>query len=77
MSVTCLVFQVEKCVDGWEDDGRGCSEADTMQLQPLIGTVTSFDGDFGYVNESTYFSQHSLSDGTDNLHTFKTKLGLK
>uniref|UniRef100_A0A3P9MID8 RNA helicase n=1 Tax=Oryzias latipes TaxID=8090 RepID=A0A3P9MID8_ORYLA len=55
--------RVEKCVDGWEDDGRGCSEADTMQLQPLIGTVTSFDGDFGYVNESTYFSQHSLSDG--------------
>uniref|UniRef100_A0AAQ6ANW8 Mov10 like RISC complex RNA helicase 1 n=1 Tax=Amphiprion ocellaris TaxID=80972 RepID=A0AAQ6ANW8_AMPOC len=29
--------------------------ADSMQLRPLIGTVTSFDGNGGYINQTTYF----------------------
>ncbi|RVE71576.1 hypothetical protein OJAV_G00053290 [Oryzias javanicus] len=56
-------IRVEKCADAWENDGRHSSEGDSMRLQLLIGTVTSFDGDCGYINETTFFSQHSLSEG--------------
>lgn len=58
------VIQVEKSADAWEDGGRTSLEADGMQLRPLIGTVTSFDGDGGYINQTTYFPRYSLWEGT-------------
>ncbi|XP_054476043.1 RNA helicase Mov10l1 [Anoplopoma fimbria] len=56
-------LRVEKSADAWEDGGRTSLEADRMQLRPLIGTVTSFDGDGGYINQTTYFPRCSLWDG--------------
>ncbi|XP_047452649.1 RNA helicase Mov10l1 [Mugil cephalus] len=56
-------LRVEKSADAWEDGGSTSLEADTMQLRPLIGTVTSFDGDGGYINQTTYFSSGSLWEG--------------
>lgn len=56
-------LRVEKSADAWEDGGKSSLETDTMQLRPLIGTVTAFDGDGGYINQNTYFARHSLSDG--------------
>ncbi|XP_040894189.1 RNA helicase Mov10l1 [Toxotes jaculatrix] len=60
-------LRVEKCADAWEDGGRTSLEADTMQLRPLIGTVTSFDGDGGYINQTTYFPRCSLWEGYEPM----------
>lgn len=56
---------MEKSADAWEDGGRTSLEADSMQLRPLIGTVTSLDGDGGYINQTTYFPRYSLWEGAD------------
>uniref|UniRef100_UPI0037E73AEA RNA helicase Mov10l1 n=1 Tax=Semicossyphus pulcher TaxID=241346 RepID=UPI0037E73AEA len=55
--------RVEKNADDWEDGGRTSLESDSMQLRPLIGTVTSFDGDGGHINQTTYFPRDSLWEG--------------
>ncbi|KAG7230949.1 hypothetical protein INR49_024978, partial [Caranx melampygus] len=55
-------LRVEKSPDAWDDGGGASLEADNMQLRPLIGTVTSFDGDGGYINQTTYFPRCSLWD---------------
>ncbi|XP_032405891.1 RNA helicase Mov10l1-like [Xiphophorus hellerii] len=60
-------LRVEKSADAWEDGGRTSLEADSMQLRPLIGTVTSFDGDSGYINQTTYFTRYSLSEGYEPM----------
>lgn len=57
------VVKVEKSADAWEDEGKASLEADTLRLQPLIGTVTSYDGAGGYINQTTYFSRYTLSEG--------------
>ncbi|XP_035520313.1 RNA helicase Mov10l1 [Morone saxatilis] len=59
--------RVEKSADAWEDGGRTSLEADSMQLRPLIGTVTSFDGDGGYINQTTYFPRCSLWEGYEPM----------
>uniref|UniRef100_A0A8D3C2Z9 RNA helicase Mov10l1 n=1 Tax=Scophthalmus maximus TaxID=52904 RepID=A0A8D3C2Z9_SCOMX len=41
--------------------------SDCMQLRPLIGTVTSFEGDGGYINQTTYFPRHSLWEGYEPM----------
>ncbi|XP_062277505.1 RNA helicase Mov10l1 [Scomber scombrus] len=38
-----------------------------MQLRPLIGTVTSFDGDGGHINQTTYFPRYSLWEGYEPM----------
>uniref|UniRef100_A0A671YK80 Mov10 like RISC complex RNA helicase 1 n=1 Tax=Sparus aurata TaxID=8175 RepID=A0A671YK80_SPAAU len=43
------------------------STSDGMQLRPLIGTVTSFDGDGGYINQTTYFPRYSLWEGYEPM----------
>ncbi|XP_071350088.1 RNA helicase Mov10l1 isoform X2 [Trachinotus anak] len=60
-------LRVEKSADAWEDGGRSSLEADSMQLRPLIGTVTSFDGDGGYINQTTYFPRCSLWEGYEPM----------
>ncbi|GAA6223939.1 RNA helicase Mov10l1 isoform X1 [Lates japonicus] len=60
-------LRVEKSADAWEDGGRTSLEADTMQLRPLIGTVTSFNGDGGYINQTTYFPRYSLWEGYEPM----------
>uniref|UniRef100_A0A3Q1ETR1 RNA helicase n=1 Tax=Acanthochromis polyacanthus TaxID=80966 RepID=A0A3Q1ETR1_9TELE len=60
-------LRVEKSADTWEDGGRSSLEADSMQLRPLIGTVTSFDGNGGYINQTTYFLRHSLWEGYEPM----------
>ncbi|XP_042352397.1 RNA helicase Mov10l1 isoform X2 [Plectropomus leopardus] len=60
-------LRVEKSADAWEDGGASSLEADTMQLRPLIGTVTSFDGDGGYINQTTYFPRSSLWEGYEPM----------
>ncbi|XP_055011707.1 RNA helicase Mov10l1 [Boleophthalmus pectinirostris] len=60
-------LRVEKFADAWEDGGKSSLEADTMQLRPLIGTVTSYDGERGYINQNTYFSRHSLWEGYEPM----------
>ncbi|XP_023180568.1 RNA helicase Mov10l1 [Xiphophorus maculatus] len=60
-------LRVEKSADAWEDGGRTSLEADSMQLRPLIGTVTSFEGDSGYINQTTYFTRYSLSEGYEPM----------
>ena len=57
------VLQVEKTMDTWEGKG-GDSESDSMKLRPLIGTVTSFSGDSGLINQTTFFPRQSLWEGT-------------
>ncbi|XP_070828887.1 RNA helicase Mov10l1 [Chaetodon trifascialis] len=59
--------RVEKSADSWEDEGRTCLEADSVQLRPLIGKVTSFDGDGGYINQNTYFTRDSLWEGFEPM----------
>lgn len=54
---------MEKVSDAWDDGGRTSLEADSLQLRPLIGTVTSFDGSEGYINQTTCFARHSLLEG--------------
>ncbi|XP_049929226.1 RNA helicase Mov10l1 [Epinephelus moara] len=60
-------LRVEKSADAWEEGGRNSLEDDTMQLRPLIGTVTSFDGDGGYINQTTYFPRSSLWEGYEPM----------
>ncbi|XP_031722662.1 RNA helicase Mov10l1 [Anarrhichthys ocellatus] len=60
-------LRVEKSADAWEDGGTTSLEADSMQLRPLIGTVTSFDGDSGYINQTTYFPRCSLWEGYEPM----------
>uniref|UniRef100_A0A3B4VNL2 RNA helicase n=1 Tax=Seriola dumerili TaxID=41447 RepID=A0A3B4VNL2_SERDU len=60
-------LRVEKSADAWEDGGQTSLEADSMQLRPLIGTVTSFDGDGGYINQTTYFPRYSLWEGYEPM----------
>ncbi|KAM7003512.1 RNA helicase Mov10l1-like [Tautogolabrus adspersus] len=59
--------RVEKSADAWEDGGKNSLENDSMQLRPLIGTVTSFDGDGGYINQTTYFPRYSLWEGYEPM----------
>ncbi|XP_037306349.2 RNA helicase Mov10l1 [Pungitius pungitius] len=59
-------LRVEKSADAWEDGAR-TSEADSLQLRTLIGTVTSFDGDGGYINQTTYFPRSSLWEGYEPM----------
>uniref|UniRef100_A0A665X860 RNA helicase n=1 Tax=Echeneis naucrates TaxID=173247 RepID=A0A665X860_ECHNA len=60
-------LRVEKSADVWEDGGRTSMEADSMRLRPLIGTVTSFDGDGGYINQTTYFPRCTLWEGYEPM----------
>ncbi|XP_067446394.1 RNA helicase Mov10l1 [Thunnus thynnus] len=60
-------LRVEKSADAWEVGGCTSLEADSMQLRPLIGTVTSFDGDGGYINQTTYFPRYSLWEGYEPM----------
>ncbi|XP_069551370.1 RNA helicase Mov10l1 isoform X1 [Brachyistius frenatus] len=60
-------LRVEKSAAVWEDDGGSSLEADNMQLRPLIGTVTSYDGDSGYINQTTYFARYSLWEGYEPM----------
>ncbi|CAK6950909.1 RNA helicase Mov10l1 [Scomber scombrus] len=60
-------LRVEKSADAWEDGGCTSPEADSMQLRPLIGTVTSFDGDGGHINQTTYFPRYSLWEGYEPM----------
>uniref|UniRef100_A0A8C5D6Z8 RNA helicase n=2 Tax=Gouania willdenowi TaxID=441366 RepID=A0A8C5D6Z8_GOUWI len=55
--------KVEKSSHTWEDGGQSSLEDDYTQLRPLVGMVTSFDGDGGYVNQTTYFPRSSLWEG--------------
>ncbi|XP_045894481.1 RNA helicase Mov10l1 isoform X2 [Micropterus dolomieu] len=59
--------RVEKSADAWEDGGRTSLEADSVQLRPLIGTVTSLNGDGGYINQTTYFPRCSLWEGYEPM----------
>uniref|UniRef100_A0A6Q2X6F8 RNA helicase n=1 Tax=Esox lucius TaxID=8010 RepID=A0A6Q2X6F8_ESOLU len=38
-------------------------EADSKQLRPLIGTVTSCDKDGGFINQTTFFPPNALCEG--------------
>ncbi|XP_026220713.1 RNA helicase Mov10l1 isoform X2 [Anabas testudineus] len=60
-------LRVEKSAEDWEDGGRTSLETDSMQLRPLIGTVTSFNGDGGYINQTTYFPRYSLWEGYEPM----------
>ncbi|XP_034735557.1 RNA helicase Mov10l1 [Etheostoma cragini] len=60
-------LRVEKNADAWEDGGKTSIEADSMQLRPLIGTVTSFEKDGGYINQTTYFTRNSLWEGYEPM----------
>uniref|UniRef100_A0A8C9Y3G0 RNA helicase n=1 Tax=Sander lucioperca TaxID=283035 RepID=A0A8C9Y3G0_SANLU len=60
-------LRVEKNADAWEDGGKTSIEADSMQLRPLIGTVTSFEKDGGYINQTTYFPNYSLWEGYEPM----------
>lgn len=54
---------MEKYAEAWEDGERTSLDDESKCLRPLIGTVTSFDKDGGYINQNTYFPCHSLWDG--------------
>uniref|UniRef100_A0A667WP26 RNA helicase n=1 Tax=Myripristis murdjan TaxID=586833 RepID=A0A667WP26_9TELE len=56
-------LRVEKSMNAWEDGGTTSLEEYRMQLRPLIGTVTSFDGESGLINQTTSFTLHSLWEG--------------
>ncbi|KAM4618202.1 RNA helicase Mov10l1 [Polymixia lowei] len=60
-------LRVEKSAEAWEDGGGTSLETDNMQLRPLIGTVTSFDGDGGFINQTTFFPRHSLWAGYEPM----------
>ncbi|KAM4573889.1 RNA helicase Mov10l1-like [Odontesthes bonariensis] len=60
-------LRVEKSADAWDDGGRTSQEAHNMQLRPLIGTVTSLDGNGGYINQTTYFPHCSLLEGYEPM----------
>uniref|UniRef100_A0A8C7IKX5 RNA helicase n=1 Tax=Oncorhynchus kisutch TaxID=8019 RepID=A0A8C7IKX5_ONCKI len=56
---------------GWKalrEGGGGASlEADSNQLRPLIGTVTSCDRDGGFINQTTFFPREALCDGFEPM----------
>uniref|UniRef100_A0A6Q2YGL2 RNA helicase n=1 Tax=Esox lucius TaxID=8010 RepID=A0A6Q2YGL2_ESOLU len=57
-------LRVRKNSDAWEDGGGGAMlEADSKQLRPLIGTVTSCDKDGGFINQTTFFPPNALCEG--------------
>ncbi|XP_061629680.1 RNA helicase Mov10l1 isoform X2 [Phyllopteryx taeniolatus] len=56
-------LRVVKSSDAWEAEGGTSFEDECAQLRPLIGTVTSFDGEGGYINQNTYFLRSSLCEG--------------
>uniref|UniRef100_A0A3Q3JG10 RNA helicase n=1 Tax=Monopterus albus TaxID=43700 RepID=A0A3Q3JG10_MONAL len=60
-------IRVEKCADDWEGRGIASLEADSMQLRLLVGKVTSFDGNGGYINQATYFLGSSLMEGYEPM----------
>uniref|UniRef100_A0AAV2KWI2 Uncharacterized protein n=1 Tax=Knipowitschia caucasica TaxID=637954 RepID=A0AAV2KWI2_KNICA len=60
-------LRVEKSADAWEEGGKTSLEADTQQLRPLIGTVTSYNGNGGYINQNTVFTKDCLSDGYEPM----------
>ncbi|XP_064785037.1 RNA helicase Mov10l1 [Oncorhynchus masou masou] len=61
-------LRVEKNADAWEEGGGGASlEADSNQLRPLIGTVTSCDRDGGFINQTTFFPREALCDGFEPM----------
>uniref|UniRef100_A0A8C7SAL7 RNA helicase n=1 Tax=Oncorhynchus mykiss TaxID=8022 RepID=A0A8C7SAL7_ONCMY len=43
------------------------SMADSNQLRPLIGTVTSCDRDGGFINQTTFFPREALCDGFEPM----------
>ncbi|KAK0142880.1 RNA helicase Mov10l1 [Merluccius polli] len=59
-------LRVEKSLENWEGEG-GDTEADNMRLRPLIGTVTSFSGDSGLINQTTFFPRQSLWEGYEPM----------
>ncbi|XP_035988416.1 RNA helicase Mov10l1 isoform X3 [Fundulus heteroclitus] len=59
-------LRVEKSADSWDDGGTSV-DADCKQLRPLIGTVTSFDGEKGDINQTTNFTRYSLSEGYEPM----------
>ncbi|XP_051916639.1 RNA helicase Mov10l1 [Hippocampus zosterae] len=60
-------LRVAKSSDAWEP-GEGTSlEDDCARLRPLIGTVTSFDGQCGHINQTTYFPRSSLCEGYEPM----------
>uniref|UniRef100_A0A7N6ARA9 RNA helicase n=1 Tax=Anabas testudineus TaxID=64144 RepID=A0A7N6ARA9_ANATE len=67
--VNCIAVRdgAQRGAEDWEDGGRTSLETDSMQLRPLIGTVTSFNGDGGYINQTTYFPRYSLWEGYEPM----------
>lgn len=55
--------QVEWQADAWEDMGDTSLETDFDKLRPLVGTVTSYDHDGGFINQTTFFSRAALCEG--------------
>ncbi|KAF7224131.1 RNA helicase Mov10l1 [Nothobranchius furzeri] len=60
-------LRVEKSADAWDDGGRTSIEADSLQLRPLIGAITSVEGDGGYISQTTYFSRQTLLEGYEPM----------
>ncbi|XP_077567431.1 RNA helicase Mov10l1 [Stigmatopora nigra] len=56
-------LRVVKSSDAWEIIGGTSLEDDCAQPRPLIGTITSYDGEGGQINKTTYFSNSSLCEG--------------
>ncbi|XP_061679287.1 RNA helicase Mov10l1 isoform X2 [Syngnathoides biaculeatus] len=56
-------LRVLKSSNAWEAEGGTSLEDDCAQLRPLIGNITSFDGEHGYINQNTYFLHSSLCEG--------------
>ncbi|XP_037110092.1 RNA helicase Mov10l1 isoform X3 [Syngnathus acus] len=60
-------LRVEKSSDAWDAADGTSLEDDCAQLRPLIGTVTSFDGQCGYINKNTSFSSANLCEGYEPM----------
>ncbi|XP_053740510.1 RNA helicase Mov10l1 isoform X3 [Synchiropus splendidus] len=60
-------LRVEKSAAAWEEGSESALEDENMKLRPLIGTVTSFDGESGYINQTTYFPRSSLLEGYEPM----------
>ncbi|XP_077452584.1 RNA helicase Mov10l1 isoform X2 [Stigmatopora argus] len=56
-------LRVVKSSDAWEIMGGTSLEEECAQPRPLIGTITSYDGEGGQINKTTYFSSSSLCEG--------------
>lgn len=52
-------------MDAW-DGGRSLFETDTNKLRSLIGTVTSYNKDGGFINQTTYFPRSALCEGQES-----------